>query len=158
MLIFLFLETRPLYLALSAVLVFLGTCMAWFHNHLLHVGDALLAGFGLALTHVSVNTFNDNFDYKSGVDLKTQITPFSGGSGILRAGLLKPKQVLWMGIITLPFVVKAIRGSIQPEDMSGLISATLDNVLVVLITQLLLAVGYILAVVVKNENHMNNSI
>lgn len=97
----LFLETRPQFLLLSVILVFLGTCVAWFNNGVLHMGDALLAGFGVVLTHVSVNTLNDYFDYKSGVDLKTEITPFSGGSGILRAGLLKPKQVLWMGIITL---------------------------------------------------------
>lgn len=96
-----FLETRPQYLLLSVILAFLGTCIAWFYNGVLHVGYALLAGFGLVLTHISVNTLNDYFDYKSGVDLKTQITPFSGGSGILRAGLLKPKQVLWMGIIAL---------------------------------------------------------
>jgi len=53
------------------------------------------------LTHISVNTLNDYFDYKSGVDLKTERTPFSGGSGILKAGLLKPAQVLGMGIVTL---------------------------------------------------------
>jgi 1,4-dihydroxy-2-naphthoate octaprenyltransferase len=97
----LFQESRPQYLLLSVILAFLGTCMAWFYNDVLFLGYAVLAGFGLVLTHISVNTLNDYFDYKSGVDLKTQITPFSGGSGILRAGLLKPRQVLWMGIITL---------------------------------------------------------
>jgi 1,4-dihydroxy-2-naphthoate polyprenyltransferase len=101
MLKFWFLETRPQYLLLSVVLAFLGACIAWFYNDVLHLDYALLAGFGLVLTHISVNTLNDYFDYKSGIDLKTQITPFSGGSGILRAGLLKPKQVLWMGIIAL---------------------------------------------------------
>ncbi|MEI7997562.1 MAG: prenyltransferase [Methylococcaceae bacterium] len=97
----LFLETRPQYLLLSVILAFLGTSIAWFYNDVLHLSYALLAGFGLVLTHISVNTLNDYFDYKSGVDLKTQPTPFSGGSGILRAGLLKPRQVLWMGIITM---------------------------------------------------------
>ena len=96
-----FQETRPQYLLLSVILAFLGTCMAWFYNGVLHLGYAFLAGFGLVLTHISVNTLNDYFDYKSGVDLKTQVTPFSGGSGILKSGLLKPEQVLWMGIITL---------------------------------------------------------
>src|SRR4030065_2053754 len=98
---FWFLEARPQYLLLSVILAFLGTCVAWFYQDTLHLGYAFLAGFGLVLTHVSVNTLNDYFDYKSGVDLKTQVTPFSGGSGILKSGLLKPKQVLWMGIITL---------------------------------------------------------
>ena len=75
--------------------------MAWYYQGTLHLGYALLAGFGLVLTHISVNTLNDYFDYKSGIDLRTKVTPFSGGSGILKAGLLKPGQVLAMGIITL---------------------------------------------------------
>lgn len=97
----LFLETRPQYLLLSVILAFLGTCMAWYYRGTLHLGYALLAGFGLVLTHISVNTLNDYFDFKSGIDLKTKVTPFSGGSGILKAGLLKPGQVLAMGIVTL---------------------------------------------------------
>jgi 1,4-dihydroxy-2-naphthoate octaprenyltransferase len=97
----LFLETRPQYLLLSVILAFLGTCMAWYYQGALHLGYALLAGFGLVLTHISVNTLNDYFDFKSGIDLKTKVTPFSGGSGILKAGLLKPGQVLAMGVITL---------------------------------------------------------
>lgn len=97
----LFMETRPQYLLLSVILAFLGACMSWFYNGVFHLWYALLAGFGLVLTHISVNTLNDYFDYKSGVDLKTQVTPFSGGSGILKSGLMKPGQVLWMGIITL---------------------------------------------------------
>ena len=45
-------------------------------NDVLHWDYALLAGFGLVLTHISVNTLNDYFDYKSGVDLKTQSHSF----------------------------------------------------------------------------------
>lgn len=96
-----FLETRPQYLLLSVILAFLGTCIAWYYQDALNLGYALLAGIGLVLTHISVNTLNDYFDYKSGVDLKTRVTPFSGGSGILKAGLLQPRQVLTMGIVTL---------------------------------------------------------
>jgi 1,4-dihydroxy-2-naphthoate octaprenyltransferase len=48
---------------------------------------------------MSVNVLNDYFDYKSGVDLKTLKTPFSGGSGMLPAGKLTPKQVFWYGTI-----------------------------------------------------------
>jgi len=96
-----FMEARPQYLLLSVILAFLGTCIAWHEKGAINLGYALLAGFGLVLTHISVNTLNDYFDYKSGVDLKTEITPFSGGSGILKAGLLKPAQVLTMGIVAL---------------------------------------------------------
>ena len=94
-----FLETRPQFLILSVVLAFLGTCIAWYDGAF-HLGHALLAFVGLLLAHISVNVLNDYFDYKSGVDLETKRTPFSGGSGILPAGLLKPKQVLWFGLVS----------------------------------------------------------
>jgi 1,4-dihydroxy-2-naphthoate octaprenyltransferase len=41
---------------------------------------------------------NEYFDYKSGVDFKTMKTPFSGGSGVLPAGLLNPRNVYIVGI------------------------------------------------------------
>lgn len=99
-----FMETRPQFLLLSLILAFLGTCIAWYDGFF-HFGYAVLAFVGLTLTHISVNTLNDYFDYKSGIDLEVNRTPFSGGSGILKPGLLKPKQVLWMGTITLLLAV-----------------------------------------------------
>jgi 1,4-dihydroxy-2-naphthoate octaprenyltransferase len=78
--------------------------MAWFDGYF-NLGRALLAGFGLVLTHISVNTLNDYFDYRSGIDLKTQRTPFSGGSGMLPAKRMKPAQVFWLG--TVSFIIAA---------------------------------------------------
>jgi len=95
-----FMETRPQFLLLSVVLVFLGTCIAWYDGAF-HLGYALLAFVGLLLTHISVNTLNDYFDYKSGIDLEVQRTPFSGGSGILPLGALKLRQVFWLGLGSL---------------------------------------------------------
>ena len=92
-----FLETRPQFLLLSAVLAFLGTCLAWYDDAF-HLGYALLAFVGLLLAHISVNTLNDYFDYRSGIDLEVKRTPFSGGSGMLPPALLKPRQVLWLGL------------------------------------------------------------
>ncbi len=92
-----FLETRPQFLLLSVVLAFLGAGIAWYDGAF-HLGYALLAFLGLLLTHISVNVLNDYFDYRSGIDLETRRTPFSGGSGILPAALLKPKQVFWLGM------------------------------------------------------------
>jgi 1,4-dihydroxy-2-naphthoate polyprenyltransferase len=97
-----FLETRPQFLTLSIVLAFLGTAIAWFWRaDFFSIWHALLAGFGLVLTHASVNIINDYFDFRSGIDTATKRTPFSGGSGILPAELLTPRQVLWLGIIAL---------------------------------------------------------
>jgi 1,4-dihydroxy-2-naphthoate octaprenyltransferase len=43
----------------------------------------LLAFCGGLLAHISVNTFNEYFDFRSGLDQNTHKTPFSGGSGAL---------------------------------------------------------------------------
>jgi 1,4-dihydroxy-2-naphthoate octaprenyltransferase len=94
----LFLETRPQFLLLSVVLAFLGTAMAWY-NGAFHLGYAILAFAGLLMAHIAVNVLNDYFDFRSGVDLATKRTPFSGGSGVLPAALLSPEQVLWFGLI-----------------------------------------------------------
>ena len=94
------LETRPQFLLLSVALAFLGTCLAWYDGYF-HIGYALLAFVGLLLCHISVNTLNDYFDYRSGIDLEVKRTPFSGGSGILPAALLKPRQVFWFGLTSL---------------------------------------------------------
>ena len=95
-----FLETRPQFLILSVVLGLTGTCIAWYDGFF-SIGDALLATFGLILAHMSVNSLNDFFDYRSGIDKVTDRTPFSGGSGMLKEGLLTSREVLWIGIITL---------------------------------------------------------
>jgi 1,4-dihydroxy-2-naphthoate octaprenyltransferase len=99
-----FAETRPQFLLLSVVLAFLGTSIAWYDGYF-HLGYALLAFLGLLLCHISVNVLNDYFDYKSGIDLKTKRTPFSGGSGILPAAQMKPRQVFWLGMGSLILAV-----------------------------------------------------
>ena len=93
-----FLETRPQFLILPVVLSFLGTCIAWYYGPV-NIGHAILAFVGLLFAHISVNVLNDYHDFKSGVDLATKRTPFSGGSGMLPESLLKPGQVLRFGII-----------------------------------------------------------
>jgi 1,4-dihydroxy-2-naphthoate octaprenyltransferase len=49
-----------------------------------------------------------------------------------------------IALLTLPFAVKAIRGGRKHDDMNRLVPAMANNVLVVLLTQLLLGIGYIL--------------
>jgi 1,4-dihydroxy-2-naphthoate octaprenyltransferase len=93
-----FLETRPQFLLLSVVLAFLGTSMAWYDGAF-HLGHAILAFIGLLLCHISVNVLNDYYDYKSGIDLKTRRTPFSGGSGFLPTASLKPEHVFRFGLV-----------------------------------------------------------
>lgn len=50
---------------------------------------------GALLIHLGVNTANDYFDGRAGVDeLNTTPTPFSGGSRVIQYGLLPPRSVL----------------------------------------------------------------
>lgn len=102
----LFFETRPQFLLLSIILACLGTSISWYEGYFNGL-YFILSATGLVLTHISVNVFNDYFDYKSGIDLNTKSTPFSGGSGILPAGALKPKSVyLFAGIsLTIAFLI-----------------------------------------------------
>ena len=51
-----------------------------------------------------------------------------------------------VALLTLPFAIKAIRGTLKHrEEINELVPAMSNNVLAVLLTQLLLGVGYILA-------------
>jgi 1,4-dihydroxy-2-naphthoate octaprenyltransferase len=50
-----------------------------------------------------------------------------------------------LGLLTLPLAIKAIRGARKHQDMTTLVPAMTNNVLVVLLTQLLMGIGYILA-------------
>lgn len=96
-----FLETRPQFLILTPMCVLVGVAAAaydGFHLRTLHV---ILTLVGALLAHISVNVLNDYFDYRSGVDLAAKRTPFSGGSGILPAGLLKAQQVYLLGLASL---------------------------------------------------------
>ncbi|MBI2855156.1 MAG: prenyltransferase [Chloroflexi bacterium] len=93
-----FIETRPHFLLLSVALIMLGTATAWFEGHF----DVLyfwLGATGLILLHISVNTLNDYYDHKSGIDLRTQRTPFSGGSGLLPDQVLRPEMVYRFSIV-----------------------------------------------------------
>ncbi len=62
---------------------------------------ALSCVVGLVAIHASVNVFNDYFDFKSGIDVITKATLFSGGSRVLPEGLMTSNQVLVEGLILL---------------------------------------------------------
>ena len=49
-----------------------------------------------------------------------------------------------IALLTLPLAARAIRGALHSEDLSKLVPAMAGNVMVVLLTQLLLGIGYIL--------------
>ncbi len=89
---------RAPFLLLSVTLVACGAAagaysgdFSWFHT--------VLALVGLVCLHASVNALNEASDMRSGIDLRTARTPFSGGSGTLPAGLLTPGQAQAFGLL-----------------------------------------------------------
>jgi len=68
------------------------------------------------------------------------------------AWVIAGRMPVWslLGLLTLPFAFRAIRGSFQFDDMKKLIPAQGINVLVVLLTQLFMAIGFIIAGALKS--------
>ncbi|HSO23483.1 MAG TPA: prenyltransferase [Chondromyces sp.] len=58
----------------------------------------LLAVLGLVALHMAVNIFNEWSDLRTGIDLHTERTPFSGGSGTLPAGGMSLRTAFWFGV------------------------------------------------------------
>ena len=59
----------------------------------------LLALVGLVALHMAVNILNEWSDMRTGIDLETERTPFSGGSGTLPAGGMGLKTALAFGLV-----------------------------------------------------------
>jgi 1,4-dihydroxy-2-naphthoate polyprenyltransferase len=76
---------RPPFLILAPACALVGLGTAYVQTKHINWFYFLLAAIAAVLAHVSVNAFNEYFDYKSEVDTRTQRTPFSGGSGTLQA-------------------------------------------------------------------------
>lgn len=93
-------EIRANFLVLAVVLVMIGGAAAW-HDSSFNSGIFIITLIGVVAAHISVNLFNEYSDWKTGIDESTEKTPFSGGSGNLQKGLLKPFQVRAGAWITL---------------------------------------------------------
>ncbi len=88
------------FIPLTVILVSLGTAIAAYKGFF-HLGYYFLAMIGSILVHMTANVINDYYDYVDGIDLNTQRTPFSGGSGVLTSGFLSPKQAFWFATFSL---------------------------------------------------------
>ncbi len=73
------------FLILTPACVLLGLGTAIWTSNGVNPWHAVLVLIGALCAHVSVNAFNEYFDFRSGLDFKTRRTPFSGGSGTLPA-------------------------------------------------------------------------
>lgn len=91
---------RPPFLILTPVCVFLGLAISPVSDSTSWLSFVLIITGALS-AHISVNTLNEYFDYKSGLDLKTVKTPFSGGSGALPEHPEAAQLVLIAGLVSL---------------------------------------------------------
>ena len=92
---------RIRFLLASVISVCLGLAINWWQNKVLNAEFAALTFAGVIALHASVDLLNDYGDYKRQIDTQTRRTKFSGGTGVLPEGLLRPKQVYHAGLILL---------------------------------------------------------
>jgi len=117
---------RVPFLVLTPVCVFLGastvaTCET-------NISLLLLVLLGALLAHISVNALNEYSDFKSGLDLTTTRTPFSGGSGALPGNPEMSVAVFAAGAVSLMatlviggYFVWKYGAGIVPIGVAGLI-------------------------------------
>ena len=139
---------RAPFLPLSVVLAFLGASIAWYESRQsgadfdFNLGYAFLAGIGILLAHISVDVLNEYFDFRSGIDLKTQRTPFSGGSGALPAGLITQRQALYLGTAALVIIIPLGIFFIVVKGLALLPLLLVAAILVVIYTPFILKMGW----------------
>ena len=87
------------FLALTPACVLLGLGTAVWSSAQVNALYFILALVGAICAHISVNALNEYLDFKSGLDFRTERTPFSGGSGTLREKPELARQALGAAII-----------------------------------------------------------
>ncbi len=95
-------ELRAPFFTASVIPVLVGTSLAYATDNVFDPVLFVLAVLGMVSLHAGANIANDYFDHKSGNDwLNKNVTPFSGGSQLIQQGLLSPRSVLVMALISL---------------------------------------------------------
>lgn len=126
---------RVPFLLLTPACMALGVAVCWWlarsSGATLAWPDALLAVLGGLAAHVSVNALNEYMDFKSGLDMQTQRTPFSGGSGVLPARPELASGALAMGLVALGWTALtglyflwrdlAVLPALMPVGLAGLL-------------------------------------
>lgn len=98
---------RVPFLVLTPACVAVGVGTAYWQTGELNWFHVLLVLIGALSAHISVNAFNEYYDFKSGLDSRTIRTPFSGGSGTLPANPQMERATFWLAWISF-FIVIAI--------------------------------------------------
>ncbi|MDR5898178.1 prenyltransferase [Halomonas vilamensis] len=97
--------SRPGFLMLAVLCVGLAVALVQHQSMAVTPLHGVLILLAALLAHIAVNLMNEYDDFHSGLDVITQRTPFSGGSGALPAQPAAALQVLWGALVALGLVV-----------------------------------------------------
>ena len=118
---------RAPFLILTFACVFLGASIVIANQVPINFSLLVMALIGALSAHISVNTLNEYFDFKSGLDLATKRTAFSGGSGALPNNPEMLTMVFTVAIASLIatafigcFFIWKYGGAIAPLGIIGL--------------------------------------
>jgi 1,4-dihydroxy-2-naphthoate polyprenyltransferase len=93
------------FLTLVPACMLLGVATTRLDGHGIHWLDLALAVLGGLAAHVAVNALNEWDDFRSGLDIHTERTPFSGGSGTLPARPELARGALLIGLTSVAVAV-----------------------------------------------------
>ncbi len=93
------------FLLLTLSCVFLGFAVGQHNLMRLNFLHFVMVVMGALAAHAAVNIFNEYTDYKSGLDLTTKRTPFSGGTGTIPMHPEFAQPAFVMGIMSMILVI-----------------------------------------------------
>ena len=88
---------RVPFLLLPVTLVASGAAAAAYEGAF-DISRTVVALIGLIALHIAVNVLNESSDMRTGIDLHTNRTPFSGGSGTIPSGAVSTQTALAFGL------------------------------------------------------------
>ncbi|MEJ2207639.1 MAG: prenyltransferase [Anaerolineae bacterium] len=119
---------RPAFLILPPVSVALGAGTALWTGHSINPVHLVLVLVGAMAAHAAANVVNEYYDFRSGLDLTVERTPFSGGTGTLPSRPEAAPTVLGTGIVLMATTAAvgvyflSVRGwALLPLGLLGLI-------------------------------------
>jgi 1,4-dihydroxy-2-naphthoate octaprenyltransferase len=93
------------FVVLTPACVAVGVGTAYWQTGSLNGLHVLLVLIGAVAAHLTVNIINEYFDFTTGLDARTERTPFSGGSGTLQARPVLRKATLALACLNFLIVV-----------------------------------------------------
>ena len=108
------------FLTATIVPILVGAAVANFMGYDVSLGWLGLTLLGGSLLHIGTNTANDYFDHTSGTDEANYnyMVPYSGGSRSIQMGLITPKGMLTVSLVTFCFE-RCCRCSLNSKSRHG---------------------------------------